>query len=202
MIEAIVFDFGNVIYRFDRELFLTKLAPHTDISLEELFTRLYGSDIPGRYETGAITSDEFFLLTCKRCGVSIPRDAFIEAFNSMFTPIPGMSELIRSLNGRYRLGLLSNTNEWHFEHTMRRADVFELFESVTLSYRVGEMKPAAGIYRDALGQLNLPPQRCVYVDDVREYALAAADIGMKGIHFTTRESLIESLRELGVTVFG
>lgn len=200
MIEAIIFDFGNVIYRFDRKTFLSHLATHTERSPEELYKLLYESDIPRRYETGLISSDEFFHLTCAKWGISLPRDAFIEAFNDMFVPVPGMAELIGGLSKDYRLGLLSNTNECHFEHTISKASVFEHFESVTLSYRVGVMKPGAGIYRDALSKLKLPPWRCVYVDDVRDYAAAASKIGMKGIHFTTRESLIESLRRLGVKV--
>jgi putative hydrolase of the HAD superfamily len=165
-----------------------------------MFDLIYSSDIPRKYEMGAISSDKFYESVCSLSGISVSKDDFIDAFNTMFSPVPGMSDLVKGLKGNYRLGLLSNTNEWHFEYTISRATVFELFESVTLSYRVGEMKPGARIYLDALSKLRLAPERCVYIDDVKEYAVAASDLGMKGIHFISRESLIASLKGLGVKV--
>lgn len=202
MIEAIIFDFGNVIYRFDRKIFLAELAARAGRPPEDLFRKIYDSDIPKRYELGEITSEEFYQLVCSAISVRIPKDEFIKAFNSIFEPVPGMNDLLRDLKKRYRLGLLSNTNELHFEHTIRWAEVFDLFDSVTLSYRVGEMKPGEKIYRDALSKLSLPPARCIYIDDVKKYADAATAIGMRGIHFTSRPGLIGSLREQGIELPG
>lgn len=203
MVKAVIFDFGNVIYRFDRRKFVAKLSRLTEKPAEDIFSLLYDSDIPRRYEMGSITSEEFYQLACGRCMISLPIESFIDAFNSMFSPVHGMSKLIGEIKKRgYRLGLLSNTNEWHFEHTICRADVFPLFDSVTLSYRVGEMKPNEKIYRDALSRLNLHPADCVYVDDVKNYAEKATAIGMTGIHFTSLATLVKSLASAGVKLHG
>ena len=95
------------------------------------------------------------------------------AFNGMFSPIEPTLALIRRLKGRYRLGLLSNTNEWHFRGHIATVPVFPLFDTVTLSYEVREMKPGERIYRDALGKLGLPPESCVFIDDIEENVAAA-----------------------------
>lgn len=200
MIGAVVFDFGNVICSFDNDIFLRKLLPHTERTFEEIKEGIFGSDLHRRYECGTISSEGFYREAAETARLAISREAFFEAFNGIFTPIPTTFALIRGLKGKYRIGLLSNTNESHFERYIRKVEVFPLFDSVTLSFAVGEMKPAAGIYRDALGKLGTVPEECVYIDDIEEYAEGARRVGMKGIRYASDGSLPESLRSLGVDV--
>jgi len=47
--------------------------------------------------------------------------------------------------------------------------VFPLFDTVTLSFVVGENETGRNIYMDALGKLNVHPEECIYIDDIREY---------------------------------
>lgn len=198
MIRAVIFDFGNVICSFDNDLFLRNLLPHSDRTLGELKEGIYGSDLHRRYELGLASSEEFFHEAVRRGRLSISRETFFGAFNGIFTPIPTTSGLIRSLKGRYRIGLLSNTNESHFEQTIRKVGVFPLFDSVTVSFDVKAMKPGVGIYRDALDKLRAAPEECVYIDDVEEYAEGARRLGMNGVRYVAHEPLLESLRAVGV----
>ncbi len=199
MIKAVVFDFGNVICAFDNDVFLRKMLPHTDMSIEELREGIFGSDLHRRYESGLVSSEGFRREAARRCRLSISREEFFEAYTGIFTPIPATFGLIRSLKGRYRIGLLSNTNEWHYEHYLKKVEVFPLFDSVTLSFDVKEMKPSEGIYRDALAKLQGCPEESVYIDDIEAYAEGARRVGMKGIRYVSHDSLLESLRALGVT---
>jgi putative hydrolase of the HAD superfamily len=125
-------------------------------------------------------------------------EEFFRAFNDIFAPIPSTSALIRDLKGKHKIGLLSNTNEWHYEHYFKNVEVFPLFDSVTLSFDVKEMKPGPRIYRDALGKLGVRPEECVYIDDIEAYAEGARRVGMKGVRYVSHDSLLESLRALGV----
>jgi putative hydrolase of the HAD superfamily len=100
----------------------------------------------------------------------------------------------------YRLGLLSNTNPWHFEYGIRTVEVFDLFDAVSLSYRVQAMKPDRRIYLHALGQLNTAPHTCVFIDDIPANVEAAKDLGMHGILYTGHPSLMNSLRQLRIVV--
>ncbi|MBM2828261.1 MAG: haloacid dehalogenase domain protein hydrolase [Actinobacteria bacterium] len=199
-IRAVVFDFGNVICKFDNELFLRSLLSHTDKGFRELKEAIYASDLPRRYETGLVSSENFYREAVRLGNLSIPMEGFFRAFTDIFTPIPSTSALIMELKGKYKVGLLSNTNEWHYEHFFKSVEVFPQFDSVTLSFDVKEMKPGEGIYRDALGKLGVLPDECVYVDDIEEYAEGARRVGMKGIRYTSHDSLVASLRALGVSV--
>jgi len=198
MIKAVVFDFGNVICKFDNDVFLRSLRPHTEKSFGELKDAIYASDLPRRYETGLVSSEEFFREAARKGNLSVSMGEFFRAFTEIFTPIPSTFALIRELKSRYRVGLLSNTNEWHYEHYFKSVEVFPLFDSVTLSFDVKEMKPGAGIYRDALGKLDVPPEECVFIDDIEAYTEGARRVGMNGIRYVSHDSLVESLRALGV----
>jgi putative hydrolase of the HAD superfamily len=199
MIKAVIFDFGNVICRFDPKLFVRAIAPYSTKSVPELGAILMNSsDLFVDYETGRISSSSFLELMSVRCTLLCSQEQFTTAFSSIFTPNLPMFALIRQLKPRYRLGLLSNTSEWHFQHGIRPTEVFPLFDTVTLSFEVGVMKPGEEIYRDALEKLGLPPEACVYIDDIGEYADAATTLGLQGIHYSEDEALMQQLKAIGV----
>ena len=209
MVKAIIFDFGDVICNFDNYLFLERISKYTDKSVDELFQLIYGQSdkedqfekrrITGEFESGRISGEEFYQAITELCGLKgISLEEFRHAFTDIFTPIPSTFELIRQLDKDYTLALLSNTSVWDFEYGLKKIDVFDLFDAVTASYEVGVMKPDPKIYKDCLDKLKLPPEECVYIDDVENYAKAASDLGIHGIHYTTHEKLVEYLRKLGV----
>ena len=199
-IRAVVFDFGNVISTVDVAAFVRRIAPRTDKSLLEIGEIIYGSKLPVLYESGLISSEEFFARFADLCGLRMSQEEFVPAFTGIFTPIEPTLDLIRRLKGRYRLGLLSNTNEWHFRGYIETVPVFPLFDTVTLSYEVRQMKPGERIYRDALRKLGLPPEACVFIDDIEENVAAARRLSMRGIRYEGHERLVAALAGLSVTV--
>jgi HAD superfamily hydrolase (TIGR01509 family) len=198
-ITTIIFDFGMVISSFDVTRFLRNVSAATGLTLEQLPALLEKiRDVVVRYETGLVSTDEFFRTVLDRTGLRITKEAFARAYNDIFTPIPETRELIRALKPRYKLGLLSNTSEWHFEGAIKPVDVFSLFDAVTLSFEVKALKPSEAIYRDILQKLGSRPEECVYIDDLAENAAAATRIGMHAIHYTGPSRLRESLATLGI----
>ncbi len=198
MIRGVIFDFGNVISSFDVGKFLAKLRGWSGLPVETLRERVYRSGLHSRFERGEVSPEEFHRLVGSMTGADVPPEAFAEGFTDIFTPIDGTQALIRELKGKYRLGLLSNTNEWHYLRHIRKVPVFPLFDTVTLSFEVGALKPEPAIYRDALGKLSLPPEECVFIDDIGEYADGASAVGIRGIRFTGPAPLRETLAGLGV----
>ena len=197
-LEAVVFDFGNVLCTFDNRRILAGLAPLCGLPPAELSRRIAGSDLPRAYESGEIGSPAFLAGLSDLCGHAFPEAAFLRAFTGIFTPIEPVWHLVRALKPRYRLGLLSNTNPWHFDHSIRPTPVFPLFDAVTLSYEVGAMKPDPRIYADAVAKLALPPEACVFIDDLAENVEGARAVGMRGIQYTGPEALEMALRDLGI----
>jgi len=198
VIRGVIFDFGNVICSFDVEIFLAKLHERSGLDVETLRDRIFGSRLHSRYERGEISSKEFHRDVVRRIGVDVPVEALAEMFCDIFTPLESTHGLIRALKGKYRLGLLSNTNEWHFLRQIRKVPVFPLFDAVTLSFEVGALKPEPEIYLDALRKLSLPPEACVFIDDIGKYADGAAALGIRGIRYTGPEELLRELSGFGV----
>ena len=199
MIKAIIFDFGNVICSFDNNIFLEKISMFTNKSIPELDKLIYRtSDLPKQYETGLITSHEFFEKMAGLCGLNITKSEFTKFYAGIFTPIQTTFGLLKRLKPNYKLGLLSNTNEWDFEYGIKPIEVFHLFDAVSLSFVVKAMKPAKKIFTDALAKLKLTPEECVYIDDIKKYAEVANQIGIHGIHYTSYDALVASLEKLGI----
>jgi glucose-1-phosphatase len=198
-ITTIIFDFGMVISTFEVKQFLQNVSNATGLSMEEVPDILEKiRDVVLRYETGLLSTDEFFRTVLQRTGLQITREAFRRAYNDIFTPVPENHDLIRRLKPNYKLGLLSNTSEWHFEHAIRPVDIFPLFDAVTLSFEVKALKPSVSIYQDMLRKLDSRPEECVYIDDLAENTLAAAETGMHAIHYRSPGQLRSSLTELGI----
>lgn len=201
MIKAIIFDFGNVICTFDNNIFLQGIAKFTNKSIEELNDIIYKkSGLPRKYETGLMSSDEFYTEICKLCDLTVSKVDFIELYSNIFFPIETTFDLIKKLSGNYKLALLSNTSEIDFEYGIKRFDVIKLFDTVSLSYIVGEMKPGEKLFKDALEKLKLKPEECVYVDDIEQYAQTARRMGIHGFHYTSSQKFLDDLKNLNVSV--
>jgi putative hydrolase of the HAD superfamily len=199
-IDAVVFDFGNVVCSFSLEWLVQGLAERSGVCPDRIADGLRASTPHVvEYESGQISSEEFYRRVCRKTGLTLGVDEFRAAYCGIFKPIPEVWQLLRSLKGRYLLGLLSNTNEWHDACAIQPAGVFPLFDAVTLSYRVGVMKPSEMIYRDMLTKLARPPCRCVYIDDLQENVDAAGALGMFALRFRTAAELLGDLAGLGVT---
>lgn len=199
MIRAVLFDYGNVIARFDHMMFFERIARRSSLPREEVKdVVLRQREVLFEYERGRISSGEFYRRVAKACALSMSLEEFKAAFVDIFTIVPETLTLIRRLKPRYRLGLLSNTNAWHYASHIRTLEEFPLFDVVTLSFRVGVMKPDERFYRHALTQLAMPAEACVYVDDIEEYVVAAARLGFASIQYTSHAELLASLDRLGV----
>ncbi|UCD35593.1 MAG: HAD family phosphatase [Nitrospiraceae bacterium] len=199
MIKAIIFDYGNVISAVLNGPFLGNLARLSGKTIEELDESIHAkSSLLKDFETGRISPDKFFGEAVRLGGITIEKREFKRLFTGRFSPIASTHDLIRKLKPAFRLALLSNTNEWDYEHEIKKSAVFSLFDAVTVSCRVGAMKPDERIYRDALEKLNLRPSDCIYIDDIKDYADAASAEGMRGIHYQSHEGLLESLNNLHI----
>ena len=120
-IRAFIFDFGNVICSFDPGTFFTRAMSYSSLSREELLTSLkQAHDMMREYETGLLTSDEFFTRICAACRLTVSKEDFIKAYTYIFEPIPSTYALIKELKPRYKLGLLTESNRQKYFHCSTR----------------------------------------------------------------------------------
>ncbi len=198
MIRTIISDLGNVLLRFDHMHACRRLAEHCALAPHEIYDSMFSSGLVQEYELGRISSVDFAEGCAKRLGLRLDGEAIREIWSDIFEPVEGMEELMRVLKSSYRLVLLSNTNEWHFEHCSKEYPVVSLFDDCALSFRLGCQKPDPLIYEKAVSMARALPEEIVYFDDIPAYASAAGSLGVRGICFESRTQLMTRLRAEGV----
>jgi len=199
MIRTIVSDLGNVLLHFDHMLACQGMARISQWSPEEIYDSMFGSHLVRDYELGRISSSEFGQGCRERLHLDVGVEKVREIWSDIFHPVDGMEELIRSLKGRYTLVLLSNTNEWHFEHCREKYPVVSLFDRHALSYRLRCRKPSPLIYEKALTMADASPEETLYFDDIPAYVMAARELGWKGVSFQDRNQITREMQAEGVS---
>jgi epoxide hydrolase-like predicted phosphatase len=112
-------------------------------------------------------------------GGQVPAAGLLERMFSGSLAIPAMYDLMRALRrAGIRTCLLSNS--WGANDYPR--DVFpELFDAWVISGEVGMRKPEERIFLLAAERIGLPPEQCVFIDDIQANVDAAAALGMAGV---------------------
>jgi putative hydrolase of the HAD superfamily len=92
-----------------------------------------------------------------------------------------------------RLALLSNMPREQWEALVNDLTWLSLCDAVVLSYRLGLAKPDPDIYRRCLEQLSLAPDEVLFVDDDPDNVVAAKELGINGVLFTSVAELRRAL---------
>ena len=198
-ISTVVLDFGNVVAFFSHLRAAQQLAAYGKLPAEEVAAALFGGALEDDYESGRMSTEEFVRRVRELCGVCCTDEQFRTAFADMFWPNPEVCELIPLLSPRYRLLLLSNTNDLHSRHFRRQfAEVLAHFDAVVCSHEVGVRKPDPRVFDHCLRLARARPDECVFVDDLPANVDAARALGWHGIVYRRGEDLRRRLAELGV----
>jgi glucose-1-phosphatase len=164
MIQAFLFDIGNVLVRFDHQKALRQLETRSTASPEQIQTAFAALLYP--LETGQITTDQFISQAIATTGFNGSSEEFRDLYCDIFWLNEPMWDLVAELHSRYPLYLFSNTSELHLEFLLREFPQFSAFTDGFYSMRVKSMKPDAAIYEAALQQLKLSPEDIFYIDDL------------------------------------
>ena len=96
--------------------------------------------------------------------------------------------------------MLSNADNTLMRRLTDEHRIHHLFDDIICSADVGMAKPEPEIYALAARRLGLPPEACVFIDDLETNVQAAREAGMHGVCFRIDlgHALEEQLAELGV----
>ena len=199
MIRTLLFDLGDVLVKLDNERAYRAAGARCGRSAAEVRRLLSESGISVRYEHGEVDSEEFHRRCDELLGLNVDFQGFGDIWNDMFLRDELVSPaLLHALSRRYELAIVSNTNAMHYEHIRRDYPFLDVFPRAVLSYEVGSMKPAAGIYEAALEATGSRPEDCFFTDDRSENIDGARALGLHASVFRGQADLEEDLRALGV----
>jgi putative hydrolase of the HAD superfamily len=195
--KIIAFDLGKVLVDFDYSIAGRKIAAQSKLSSDEVKRFLDHSPLLVRYETGLISTTEFFAEVRRATGFAGSLEAFGGFFADIFLEIPDMIRLHAEFRERkIPTYIFSNTNDLAIGHVRRNFPFFQNFDGYIFSYEVRAMKPDAPIY-EALEQLSgRRGAEILYLDDRRENVEAGARRGWQAILHETPEETRAALANL------
>lgn len=199
MVKTVVFDLGKVLVDFDYGIAGRKLAARATMAPGDLGQFLVHMPLIMRYETGLITSEQFYQEVRAASGFLGDMDEFASLFADIFTPIEPMVQLQAQLR---RLGfptyVFSNTNELSIRFIRRNFPFFQNFDGYILSYEHGSMKPDARLYEVVEARSGCHGAEILYLDDRPENVEAGAARGWQVILQETPEKTRQAIDKLGI----
>ncbi len=185
MIKNVVFDFGQVLVKFDPKFMVEQYVTNPDDSellQNVVFDRLYWNKL----DEGTITDSQLLSEVKKR----IPERLFLKAeeiyYNWIYNipEIEGMNEAVllakQKTNGR--IYLLSNISEYFALHK-EEIPVLKHFENMVFSAICKRVKPNRDIFIYLCEKYGLTPNETLFIDDNVNNIKGAELVGIKGYLF-------------------
>lgn len=192
--QAIIFDLGRVLIDVDVSRGLFGLFPRpAGGSVESIITQIIADPLFALFNTGKLSPVEFHLAMMKKFSLNMDFNEFKQRWCDIFDPMPSMGELVASLKGKVRLGMLSDTDPIHWDYIRNHFDVVSHFDNPTLSFKIGYRKPALQAYQAAIETVGVEPRACLYVDDLPENVRGAQEAGLDAIQFTGVNDLVNEI---------
>lgn len=186
MIKNLIFDFGGV------------LLPISELKARKAFSELGAKEsmiedqtVLHQYEKGEISTKKFE----KTIQAHLFRKVFLDdigvAWNALIDSEISSETIsfLKSLKGKYRIFLLSNTNELHINAIKESSGIFTYsnflrqFEKTYYSYEIGMRKPDAEIFEKVLQENDLEADETFYIDDAKQHVSSAEKLGIHTWHF-------------------
>ena len=197
-IDAVVFDLGNVLVRWDPTAAFTGRMDPAEV--ERFFAEIDFASFNHEQDRGRSWAEARAWLD-QRFPQHVPAlDLYVSHFtDSLRGPVPGSEGLVRDVlaAGVRALGL-TNWSAETFCHASAAAPAIALLERVLVSGEVGIAKPDPEIFTLLATRFDLDPQRTVFTDDSSINVEAARAAGYVGLLFDDADGVRRELRARGV----
>lgn len=194
----VVFDLGGVVFRWDPDAIARRVFIDQE-TRDRVKAEIFGHEDWVALDRGTLGHDEAVKQGTSRTG--LPQQDIERLFREVpksLAPIPGMFELIRDTkHAGNSLYVLSNMQFTSIEHLEASHDIWHLFNGAVISCRIRKVKPERAIYEYLLDKHRLQAADTVFIDDMPENLVAAAQLGIKTIGFVNAAQVREELMQLG-----
>jgi len=214
-IEVVFFDVGNTLLFPDHE---KTLAPLWNRGIHPTEAQLFSAERVARQDMDLIVSQTrrvdqqywetyyaHLLRTLKVTDISLRLELvnLVRTSSNWSRMRPGTVEVLESMEPKYRLGVISNS-DGHMAERLASVGLGKYFEHVIDSGNVGHEKPAPQIFQAALTVMTVAADRALYLGDIYSIDyLGAQRVGMRailmdvaGVYPTRNLPRIESLDQL------
>ncbi len=202
-IKALIFDMGGVLVDLDVED--CKRAFKEDIGyskIDDLIDPCHQKGIYGDLEEGILDADGFrrIVLADSRPGTA-PEDVDKAMWHILVGIEPYKADMLRKLSEKYDLYLLSNNNSiclpcssGMFSDAGIPLD--KIFRKCFYSFEMKALKPSEKFYKAVIGEIGLPSEEMLFIDDSQANVDGAATAGLPAVYYRPGSDLCALLSEV------
>ena len=204
-IKNIIFDLGGVILDIDENIVYKELEK-LNINVTELARSKEFKETMSKFDTGIYTAPTFRRKMKALVGQDKMTDQkFDSIWNAMLLDIPRERiEAIEQVKQHYKIFLMSNTNEIHYDLYVRDLQLrfgyneFDaLFNKSYFSFAEHLEKPDPRFFELILDHEHLLPEETLFIDDTEANIKVAKSLGIHCYHIS-RDELVRNLFSNGV----
>ena len=193
--KAIIFDLGGVLLNIDYLLTINQFEKLGVENASDFYSKKVQDSIFDKVEVGAISAKEFMEALKKKCN-NTSLEQVEHAWNAMLSDLPqNRLTLIKKLKNKYKIFLLSNTNEIHIQALQNKigeetwVEFSALFDKMYLSFEIGFRKPAKAAFKIILEENNLKPHEVLFIDDSPQHIETAKKLGVNCYYLLEGEDI-------------
>ena len=203
-IKNIIFDLGGVLLDLNYQATIDAFVEIGIKDFSSLYSQKGQKQIFDDFETGKITSNQFISSIQSLTHNYISKDEIIIAWNAMLLDInPKKLDYLLSIKERFRIFLLSNTNEIHiskFEGVLAKKNelekFYDCFEKVHYSSRLSLRKPNVDCFKTVLEINQLNASETIFIDDSIQHVEGALKCGIKAYLFPQNYTIQDWLPDI------
>ena len=181
--DAVVFDVGNVLVRFDPDKMMEEFFPGDTELHKALHRKVFQTPYWVMLDHGIISYAEAVeAMTGFETEFKPQIQYILDNWHDLREIVPEGVETLKTVKAHGKKAyVLSNYHKPAFDFIERKYDFFSLFDGKVVSGQIGLLKPDPAIFRRLTEQYGLQPSRSVFIDDTAINIEAAMTLGWQGI---------------------
>ena len=178
---------GNVLFSIDYKKTQDAFEALGYNNFSDMYSQFTADALFEKLETGKIATDEFYKKLIASHPEKITEQQITNAWNGMLLHWRMESlRFLKTLAEKYKLYLLSNTNEIHLtavnsllKQETGKENIDDLFTKAYYSHKIKLRKPNKDVYEFIAKDAGIDPQETLFIDDLENNIEAAASLGFK-----------------------
>ena len=195
-IKHLIFDIGNVLFRYNPEYIIESLIPnskHKDFYLKNVFNSKQWQQMDrGELSISKLIEHIESTHTITENQKKSIR-LLVENFTDHLILDHDVKNLFLKMTTKTNVYILSNFQATPFKKLLKSHPFLNKARGMVISGNVMMKKPEIGIYHYLLSQHCITPQQAVFIDDLKENINTSKKLLINGIVFSNIQQLIKQL---------
>lgn len=197
-IKNIIFDFGGVIINIDYSACVKEFKNFNVVNFDYIYSQSQQITLFDDFEKGFISPDFFRNKIRELFNFNLSDEEIDFAWNKIIIDIPDERvRLLKKLRKKYRIFLLSNTNEIHYKFYNKmffdkyKYNLSDLFYKAYFSFYIGMKKPDRKIFEFLIKDNDLIPDETLFIDDSIQNFMESEKLGIKSCFIDKGQDIVD-----------